>query len=112
MDMELTPEQEVLLCRIAIQTRDLPREKMHMALLAAFEEKLRQKQMFLAIMRANGLSTRMDENFELLEPDCMEEFEEIFGYQPSAQECEDYVNAMYETATMELDLEDIVLSDD
>jgi len=105
---ELTLEQELLLCRIALETRELSREQLHMALLSCWEEKLRQKQLFLNILKDNDLPARMDENFMLQEPECLEDFEEVFGYVPSDEEAEGYVIAMHEAATLELDMDEIV----
>ena len=106
---DLSPAQEILLRSLEVKSRELSFEQLRFAFLSVLEEKMRQKELFLAILKDQGLVTRMDEDLMLQEPEDWEGFSEIFGYEPSEEEAEDYLNTMYESATLELDMAEIVL---
>lgn len=109
MEGHLTTEQEYLLKRIEIECGELSREQLLEALLDCWEARFRQKQFFLAQSKSAGYLFKMEEGATLCAPETEEEFEEIFGYVPSEEEAEEYVSRMWETATMELDIDAIVL---
>lgn len=109
MEGQLTTEQEYLLKRIEIECSDLSKEQLLEALLDCWEARFRQKQFFLAQSKSAGYLFKMEEGATLCAPETEEEFEEIFGYVPTEEEAEEYVSRMWETATMELDIEAIVL---
>jgi hypothetical protein len=109
MDENLTHEQSYLLRRIELEANDLSREELITALLDCWEARFRQKQIFLSTTRSAGYIFRMDEGATLLAPETEEDFTTIFGYVPSDEEAEDYMRGIWENATMELDMDAIVL---
>jgi hypothetical protein len=109
MEENLTVEQEYLLRAIALEAQGLSREELFNALLNCWEARFRQKQIFLATCRSAGFAFKLDEGATIFTPDKIEDLEQIFGYVPTAEEANDYMKSMVETATMELDMDEIVL---
>jgi hypothetical protein len=109
MDENLTHEQQYLLRRIELEISDLSRDELKAALLDCWEARFRQRQIFLSTTRSAGYIFRMDEGATLFAPETEEDFAEIFGYVPSDEEAEDYMRGLWENATMELDMDAIVL---
>jgi hypothetical protein len=109
MEGNLTTEQEYLLKRVAIEAVELSRDGLIEALLACWEARLRQKQFFLEQSRSAGFIFKMEEGATLYAPETDEDFEEVFGYCPTPEEAEEYMCSLWENATMELDMDAIVL---
>lgn len=109
MEEELTIEQEYLLRAIAQEAQSLSREELFNALLSCWEARFRQKQIFLATCRHAGFAFKLDEGATMFTPENLTDLVKIFGYIPSAEEANDYMKSMVETATMELDMDEIVL---
>lgn len=105
----LTPEQEYLLKRVALESKGATRDELVEALLECWEARLMQKQAFMAATKEAGLCIRMEIGATLCSPETEEDFEQIFGYSPSEEEAGDYVKELWENATMELDMDEIVL---
>ena len=59
-----------------------------------------------------GISYRLDETRSPAAPESMEDLEEIFGYEPTEDETIEYMKSLYENATMEIDMDEIVLGTD
>ena len=113
MEPSLTLEQSYLLRRIGIEAQDLSREELIKALLACWEVRFRQKQMFMESSRSAGYVFKMNEGGMLLPPESESDFEEIFGYVPSEEEADEYMKYLCENFNMEeLDMEEIVLESD
>tara|TARA_R100000458_G_C8084556_1_gene117855 strand:+ start:22 stop:360 length:339 start_codon:yes stop_codon:yes gene_type:complete len=111
MNEKLTLEQSYLLRRIALEARDLSREELINALLACWEGRFRQKQAFMESSRSAGYVFRLNEGGLLQAPN-ESDLEEVFGYVPTEEEAEDYMRTLWESATMELDMDEIVLESD
>lgn len=109
MDENLTTEQQYLLRRIELESADLSKDELIAALLDCWEARFRQKQVFLSTTRSAGYVFKMDEGATLFAPETDEDFTEIFGYLPTEEEAEDYMRGLWENATMELDMDAIVL---
>ena len=108
----LTEEQQFILRRVEIEARDLDKEGLIEALLACWEVRFKLKQSFMEFSREAGLSFRLEETSNLHAPETIEELEEIFGYEPTEEETIEYMKALYENATMELDMDEIILGGD
>ena len=108
----LNEEQEFILRRVELEAKELDREELIEALLASWEARFQMKTTFMDFARAAGLSFRLDEARSLAAPESLEELEEIFGYEPTEEETIDYMRSLYENATMEIDMDEIVLGSD
>lgn len=108
----LTEEQQFILRRIEIEAQDLEKEELIDALLDCWEVRFRLKQTFMEFTREAGLSFRLEEAQSPSAPECLEDLEEIFGYEPSEQETMEFMKSVYENATMELDMDEIILGGD
>jgi hypothetical protein len=108
---ELTEEQQFLLARVGVEAAELSRNELIQALIACWEQKLTMKQIYESVLDEHNISFRMQ---ELMPIDITSEevLTGVFGYSPSDQEAADYVVDAMESATMELDMDEIVLSDD
>jgi hypothetical protein len=111
-EVELTAEQKYLLRRVELQAHHLSRDELVHALCNAWEERFRLKQTFLTISREAGFVFSLVERHPWQPPETDEEFKEVMGFVPTEEEAESFVRDLYETATMELDMDDIVLSED
>ena len=109
MEGNLTTEQEYLLKRVAIEAGELSRDGLVEALLECWEARLRQKQFFLEQSRSACFIFKMEEGATLYAPETDEDFEDIFGYSPTQEEAEEYMCSLWENATMELDMDAIVI---
>lgn len=107
---ELTQEQEFLLARLAHEARDLSHTELVQALLEAWVEKFSLKALFEEILQEHGIFCLLQERAPCCDPSDAEGMAALFGYIPSDEELADYFNAAIENATMELDMDDIVLS--
>jgi hypothetical protein len=109
---ELTQEQKFILKRVELEAKDLNREELVEALLGCWEVRFQLKQSFMEFSRGAGIVFRVDEQRDPFSPDSMEDLESIFGYEPTEEEAVNYIKDVYESATMELDMDEIVLGVD
>lgn len=112
MDEELRQEQQYLLRRAALEAQTMSREALIEALCTALEARFRERAYFEGIFRAHGMAVRVEEKYPLQQPETEEEFKELLGYVPTEQEAERYLEERYKDATMELDMDEIVLTPD
>ena len=105
----LSTEQQYLLRRIHLEAQSMSREQLVRALIRATEEKLRLKQYFASIS-SGGI--RVVEGQACRLPEDEDGLREIFGHLPTESEIEAYYEQQYETATMEVDMDEIVLTPD
>ncbi|MEN9859954.1 MAG: hypothetical protein RLZZ515_436 [Cyanobacteriota bacterium] len=112
MDEPLTAEQQYMLRRLELEARQMSREELIKALCASWEAKYRQLQFFTYSSRSAGFLFRIEERHPWQQPETEQEFKDILGYVPTEAEAQQYIKEAWETATMELDMEDIVLSPD
>ena len=109
MEEDFTIEQQYALRRLRIEMKELSRAELMEALLECSEDLYRQKQFFLQISHEAGFTFRLEDKIPALVPTSEEDFEKVFGYKPTPEEKATYVNGLYEDATMELDMDEIVL---
>jgi len=105
----LTEEQQFVLRRVELEAQELSRAELIEALLASWEVRFQLKASFMEFSREAGLSFRLDEARSPAAPECLEDLEQIFGYEPTEEETVDYMKSLYENATMEIDMDEIVL---
>ncbi len=106
---ELSQEQKFLLRRVELEAQELSKAELIDALLGCWEVRFQLKQSFMEFTRDAGIHFKLDEQRSLFSPDSLEELESVFGYEPTEEEAVNYIKDMYETATMELDMDEIVL---
>lgn len=106
---ELTQEQKFLLRRVELEAQELSKAELIDALLGCWEVRFQLKQSFMEFARNAGIHFKLDEQRSPFSPDSLEELEAVFGYEPTEEEAVNYIKDMYETATMELDMDEIVL---
>lgn len=111
-DDSLTLEQAFLLQRVRLEAQDLDRDKLIDALCAAWEVRFRGKQAWLSMARQAGLLLQLEERHPWQPPKTRAAYERWLGYMPNATECEALLKHQQELATMELDMEAIVLTPD
>lgn len=109
MEEGLTLEQKFLLHRIAAEAQEMGKEELIGALLESWETRFRIKQNFLLTTREAGYMFKMEERQPLRPPESEEELIQAIGHVPTDEEVEDYMREMWENATMELDMDEIVL---
>ena len=108
----LTLEQRFLLLRMQREARAMDREQLLGALCDAWVARFRLKQAFTTMSQQAGFVFRVEERHPWRQPETDEDFCQLFGYLPSPEEREAYLRHQHETATMELDMEAIVLTAD
>lgn len=108
----LTEEQQFILRKIEIEAQELDREELIDALLDCWEVRFRLKQTFMELSREAGITFKLEEAQSSSAPECLEDLEEIFGYEPSEEETVEFMKSVYENATMELDMDEIILGGD
>lgn len=106
---DLTAEQQFVLRRVELEAKELDREELVEALLASWEVRFQMKATFMEFARAAGLSFRLEEARTPAAPESLEDLEQIFGYEPTDDETIEYMRSLYENATMEIDMDEIVL---
>jgi hypothetical protein len=111
-ELELTQEQKYLLRRVEIEARAMSKDELVEALCTSWEARFKLKQTFIANSRNAGFIFFLEERHPWQQPETKEEFTEILGYEPTEDEAEEYLREMWEVATMELDMDDIVLTPD
>jgi lysozyme family protein len=112
MDDQLSQEQMFMLRRVALEAKSMSREELIAALCASWEVRFQQKQYFTLVTRANGMVMRVEEKYPWPQPETEEEFATAMGFVPTEEEAMQYLKQMHETATMELDMDEIVLTPD
>lgn len=112
MDGELSTEQQYMLQRLAMEAKGMSREQLIEALCDSWEARYRQRQCFISSSRSAGFVFQMEERRPWQQPETEEEFKEILGYVPTEEEANAYLKDAWETATMELDMDEIVLMSD
>ena len=106
---ELTEEQQFLLRRVGVEATELSRIELIEALVSCWAQRLAMKQVYENVLAENEIGFRMQEVIGVdLTSD--EALTGIFGYRPSDQEAEEYMEDAIEAATMELDMDAIVLT--
>ncbi len=111
-DMELTSEQKYLLRRVEIEAKAMSKDELVEALCTSWEARFKLKQTFIANSREAGFMFFLEERHPWQQPETREEFEDLMGYAPTEDEANDYLREMWEIATMELDMDEIVLTPD
>ena len=109
---QLTEEQQFILRRVELEAQELSKEELIEALLASWEVRFQLKASFMEFSREAGLSFRLDEARSPAAPESLEDLEEIFGYEPTDEETMDEMRSLYDNATMEIDMDEIVLGTD
>ena len=106
---ELTHEQEFLLARIAIEATQMSKQELIAALVGAMACKFSMRQTCEELLADCGVQVRMQEVIPV-DLTSEEALRDVFGYSPSDEEAQDYVESAIEEATMELDMDAIVLT--
>lgn len=108
----LSIEQQCMLRRVEVQAREMSRDELVTALCEAWESKYRLQQMFASIGQSLGLRFAVQERMPWQPPETLNDFEPILGYVPTDDEAMEFMQQMAESATMELDMDEIVLTPD
>jgi hypothetical protein len=111
-DIELTAEQKYLLKRVELEASAMSKPELVRALCAAWEARFKLKQTFMANSREAGFIFYLEERHPWQPPETEEEFASLMGYVPTEDEASEYIRELHEVATMELDMDDIVLTPD
>lgn len=111
-DIELTAEQRYMLRRVEIEAQAMSRDDLIVALCASWEARFKLKQTFLTNSREAGFIFFLEERHPWQQPETQEEFAALMGYVPTEDEANEYLRELHEVATMELDMDDIVLTPD
>lgn len=112
MDVELTDEQQYMLCKVRVEAQSMSRDELIEALCTSWEARYQQRQLFISMGRGIGLNFALTEEYPWQPPETAEEFEEVLGYVPTERQAEAYVNELWENARMEIDMDEIVLTPD
>ena len=108
MNANLTMEQTYLLHKIAIEARDSSREELVEALLNCWEDRFRQKQVFLAASKEAGFAFKFNEGAAFFPSD--EDENEVVAVHLSEED--ESLKEMIDSANFELDMDAIVLGRD
>ena len=109
MEEGLTMEQRFLLQRLALEAKEMSKEELLHALLESWEMRFHLKQSFLSTTREAGYMFKMEERRPIRQPETEEDLIAAIGHMPTDEEVHDYMRGMWENATMELDMDEIVL---
>lgn len=101
-------EQRFALQRLALEAQEMGREELIVALVAALESWFELKAFFLEVARSSGISFSVQVMRDWEPPETPEEFLDRLGYVPTPEQADDYLKECIETATMELDMDEIV----
>lgn len=109
MDEEFDLEQEFLLARVYAEAQELSKTELIEALVGAVAQKLAIQQMATDLMAEHGIGFRLQNGFAFdpTDPDTLTAF---LGYEPTEAEAEEYAIDAIEMATMELDMDAIVMA--
>ena len=105
-------EQEYLLRRIALEAQELSQEELINALCDSWAARFQQKFTFMRMSRSAGYSFTMQEKSPYGVPRTQEEFAEMMGFTPTIKQAEKFAQELYQDASMELDMEEIIDSAD
>jgi len=105
------PEQEFLLAKLAAEASALSKEELIHVLVHAQAQKFAMEEMYTQILAENGIAFRQQETMTF-DPTDEESLTALFGYRPTDAEVEELACDVVETATMELDMDAIVLAPD
>ncbi|NDD46145.1 MAG: hypothetical protein EBZ24_12320 [Synechococcaceae bacterium WB9_4xB_025] len=111
-DIELTSEQKYMLRRVEMEANAMSKAELVQALCTSWEARFKLKQTFLTNSRAAGFIFFLEERHPWQPPETEEEFASLMGYVPTEDEANEYLRELHEVATMELDMDDIVLTPD
>jgi hypothetical protein len=113
MDQDLlTTEQRYLLRKLELDAQAMSRPELISALCAAWEARFAQKQHFIYGTREAGMMLRLEERQPSQLPESEEDLCGLFGHAPTDEEVHAYLKEQWETATMELDMDEIVQTPD
>lgn len=112
MGKRLTMEQEYLLRRIALEAQELTQEELISALCDSWAARFQQKFTFMKMSRSAGYSFKMQEKAPCGVPKTQEEFAEMMGFTPTIKQAEEFAQELYQDASMELNMEEIIDSTD
>ena len=107
---DLTQEQEFLLARVTVEAMEMSKTELIEALVEAWYTKFQVRAAYESILQAEGLCFNISERVPCVDPTNSESLAALFGYEPTAEETEDYFCQVVEDATMELDMDEIVLT--
>ena len=105
----LTSEQEFLLARLCFEAAPLSREELIEHLVSAYAQKMSMVTYFTEILAEHGIAFRMQDH-PIFDPTDMDSLVRLFGYEPSDAEVEELAYSSIEAATMEVDMDAIVLA--
>ena len=107
----LDTEQEFLLARLVSEASALSKDELIEALVNAQAQRFALIGMYTEILAENGIAFRLQETMTF-DPTDEESLTALFGYRPTDAEVEELACDVVETATMELDMDAIVLAPD
>lgn len=104
-------EQEFLLARLATEAQSWSKPELIEALVGAVAQRFATARMYTDILAANGIGFRLQQGIAV---DFTDEnaLTNLFGYRPTDAEVEEFATDVMEVATMELDMDAIVLAPD
>ena len=110
-DAEFDTETEFLLARVMVEAQSLSKAELVEALVGAVAQKYSVIEMYTNLLADHGIGFRMQETmpFDLTDEGALAS---LFGYTPTDAEVEEFANDVMEVATMELDMDAIVLAPD
>jgi hypothetical protein len=109
MNPDLTMEQSYMLHKMALEVKDYSREDLIEALLASWEDRFRQKQVFLAASKDAGFAFRFSEgNAFLPSTDGEGDLVEMDLFMDTTEE----LQAVIDSNNFDLDMDAIVLGQD
>lgn len=111
-DIEFSPEQKFLLARIEMEAQHMSRQELVAALCSSWAARFQMKEIFHTFCREWGIGFRLEETQPMTEIETEEDFVAVFGCIPTEEEAREYFRSIHETATMELDMDDIVCAPD
>lgn len=109
MESSLTLEQEAYLEWLKLHLQRLPAEHLIPAFLDLEAQRLQQINVLTQAICAFGGAVQSTAAQPASAPEDFEEFAQIFGYEPSEDEVWDYLRNLDEMATMDVDLEAVVI---
>ena len=105
----LEPEQEFALAKLIADCQSLSKDELIDALVGAVSQRYALMQLYDNVLAENGIGFRLEAArvFDFTDERALKE---LFGYTPTDAEVEELANDAYETATMELDMDAIVMA--
>lgn len=105
-------EQQYLLARIYLEAQTMSRAELADALCDSWLTRFQLKAIFESYCREHQLGFRIEEARPVIEFETEEDFMAVFGCIPTEEEARAYFRSLEEVATMELDMDEIVLTPD